>query len=210
MTSRQPPLTRPTLVGALRRGLRWEEFVALYGRLILSWGRRDFGLQASDADNLCQEVLLRVWRGITTFDPSRGRFRAWLYVCARNAACDLRRGRQGEWVGGGAEPAAVPPGGWAADAEGGLDAALARLDEEGFVPEDLQRAVTAVRDRVQPATWKAFLLFELFELPAKDVAPLVGMKPVAVNQAVFRVRQLLLHRLGGRGDPRATRKDPGR
>src|SRR5206468_12138 len=31
VTNREPPLTRPTLVGALREGLRWEEFVALYG-----------------------------------------------------------------------------------------------------------------------------------------------------------------------------------
>src|SRR5215467_16260551 len=92
----QPPTTRPTLLGALREGLRWEEFVALYGRLILAWGRSDFGLQASDADNLCQEVLLRVWRGIGTFDPARGRFRAWLYTCARNAACNLRRCQCGE------------------------------------------------------------------------------------------------------------------
>src|SRR5215468_10634174 len=95
----QPPPTRPTLLGALREGLRWEEFVALYGPLILGWGRSDFGLQASDADNLCQEVLVRVWRGIGTFDPARGRFRAWLYTCARNAAGNLRRGRHGEQVG---------------------------------------------------------------------------------------------------------------
>jgi hypothetical protein len=51
-TRHHPPTTRPTLLGALREGLRWEEFVSLYGRLILGWARSDFGLQASDADNL--------------------------------------------------------------------------------------------------------------------------------------------------------------
>ena len=70
MMRRQPPTTRPTLLGALREGLRWEEFVALYGCLIFGWARSDFGLQASDADNLCQEVLVRVWRGIGTFAVS--------------------------------------------------------------------------------------------------------------------------------------------
>jgi RNA polymerase sigma-70 factor (ECF subfamily) len=185
-------LTRPTLVGALRHGLRWEEFVALYGRLLLSWGRRDFGLQAADAENLCQEVLLRVWRGIATYDPARGRFRAWLYACARNAACNLRRGRPGERVGGGPrEPPAPAPERWPSPGDGDLEAALERLEEEGFFLEGLQRAVAAVRDRVQPATWKAFLLFEFFELTAKEIAPLLNMRPLAVNQAVFRVRRLL-------------------
>src|SRR6516162_8176640 len=134
---RQPPTTRPTLLGALREGLRWEEFVALYGCLIFGWARNDFGLQASDADNLCQEVLLRVWRGIGTFDPARGRFRAWLYTCARNAACNLRRGLHGEQIGapptlGGRDPA-LP-------AEEDLDTALARLEDQGFDVDGLQRA----------------------------------------------------------------------
>jgi RNA polymerase sigma-70 factor (ECF subfamily) len=194
VTRRQPPPTRPTLLGALREGLRWEEFVALYGPLLFAWGRCDFGLQASDADNLCQEVLLRVWRGIGSFDPARGRFRAWLYACARNAACNLRRCPCGEQV------AALPAAGGrdrALPDEDDLDAALARLEENGFDVDDLQRAVSAVRARVQPATWKAFLLCEFFELTAKEAGALLGMQPVAVNQAVFRTRQMLRHCLAG-------------
>jgi RNA polymerase sigma factor (sigma-70 family) len=185
---RQPPPTRPTLLGALREGLRWEEFVALYGRTILAWARSDFGLQPSDADNLCQEVLLGVWRGIRTFDPARGRFRAWLYTCAHHAACNLRRGRSCEQSG-------APPIRWNAESfvpdEGDLGIALARLEENGFGMDMLERAVAAVRNRVQPATWKAFLLCECFELTAKEAGALLHMQPVAVNQAVFRVRQML-------------------
>jgi RNA polymerase sigma-70 factor (ECF subfamily) len=178
------------LLGALREGLRWEEFVALYGPLILAWGRTDFGLQASDADNLCQEVLLRVWRGIGTYDPARGRFRAWLYTCARNAACNLRRRPGGGPVGTPPAPAgrdrALPDG-------ENLDAALARLEEQGFDVDDLQRAVSAVRARVLPTTWKAFLLCEFFELTAREAGAVLGMQPVAVNQAVYRIRQMLRH-----------------
>jgi RNA polymerase sigma-70 factor (ECF subfamily) len=188
VTRRHAPATRPTLLGALREGLRWEEFVALYGPVILAWGRCDFGLQSSDADNLCQEVLLRVWRGIRSFDPARGRFRAWLYTCTRNAACNLRRGRHGEVV-------AAPPAWGDPDQElpndENLDAALARLEENGFDVDDLERAVSEVRARVQPTTWKAFLLCEFFELTAKEAGSLLGMQPVAVNQAVFRIRQML-------------------
>jgi RNA polymerase sigma-70 factor (ECF subfamily) len=207
----QPPLTRPTLVGALREGLRWEEFVALYGGLILSWGRADFGLQTSDAENLCQEVLLRVWRGIAAFDPARGRFRAWLYVCTRNAACNLRRGRRGRQVGG--RPCPPPPASAArptAPDGGSLEAALARLEEDGFEREDLQRAVSEVRALVQPVTWKAFLLAEFFDLTAREIGAWLGMQPVAVNQAVYRVRQSLKRRLAGAWAPRPSPKEARR
>src|SRR5712691_11362157 len=98
MAGQEFPVTRLTLIGALCDGLRWEEFVALYGRLILYWGRRDFGLQECDAENLCQEVLMKVWSGIKAYNPEKGRFRNWLYVCTRNAMLNLQRSRHDEWV----------------------------------------------------------------------------------------------------------------
>jgi RNA polymerase sigma-70 factor (ECF subfamily) len=209
MSHSQPPVTRLTLIGALRQGLRWEEFVALYGRLILLWGRRDFGLQESDAENLRQEVLIRVWRGIGGYDPAKGRFRSWLYTCTRNAVSNLRRderGLQGAGAGAGMleEPAAREPPlplSWQQlpdDCD--LEQALNVLEEEGFDADGLQQAVLSVRARVQANTWKAFLLFEFFEMKAKQIAPLVGMKPAAVNQAVHRVRQLL-QRAAHKHDP---------
>jgi RNA polymerase sigma factor (sigma-70 family) len=203
MATHEPPATRLTLIGDLCRGLRWEEFVALYGWLILAWGRRDFGLQASDAENLCQEVLLRVWKGIPRYDPARGRFRAWLYVCTRNAFASLHR--QGKaWVGGrnpciGPDlPVAVADGRERLSLAGQLDEAVRALEEEGFDGEGLQEAVRRVRAAVRPATWKAFLLFEFFELSAREIAPQLGMTPAAVSQGIYRVRLLLRQALGER------------
>ena len=90
MPTGEPPATRSTLIGALCEGLRWEEFVAIYGPLIVVRARREFGLQECDAENVCQEVLIRVWKGIAGYDPARGRFRAWLYACTKNVVADLR------------------------------------------------------------------------------------------------------------------------
>jgi RNA polymerase sigma-70 factor (ECF subfamily) len=209
MAAGEPPPTRLTLIGALRQGLRWEEFVALYGRLILFWGRRDFGLQDCDAENVCQEVLIRVWKGIAGYDPGRGRFRAWLYTCTRNVVANLRRGR-----GAAAEKLhasvdehpsppepAVPRRGLE---ECPVEEALQALEDEGFAPEDLQGAVRNVRSAVQPTTWKAFLLFEFFEMTAKEISPRLGLSPAAVNQAVYRVRQLLQRELRLHGTPAAV------
>lgn len=205
MSHEQPPLTRLTLIGALREGLRWEEFVALYGALILFWGRRDFGLQECDAENLRQEVLVRVWRSIKGYDPAKGRFRNWLYACTRNVVINLWRARKGEWVGAGPDdnepwqdrPAA--PSAWDQLSEAGdLDEALKAVDERGFALGELEEAVLRVRGKVLPATWKAFLLFEFFELKAREVGERLGMKPAAVNQAVHRVRHALHQELKAR------------
>ena len=183
MRSLQLPATRLTLIGALDQGIRWEEFIAAYGPVILCWAEHDFGLQASDAEDVRQAVLLRVWRNVRSYNASKGRFRNWLYVCVRNTVRNWHRGRHGEWVGDGlvlwntmeVAPSLTHP-------EDNLDDAVRGLEEEGFEHEKLRETVIHVRRRVQPATWKAFLLFEFFALKAKDIGPRLGMTPVAVNQ----------------------------
>jgi RNA polymerase sigma-70 factor (ECF subfamily) len=193
------PPTSLTLLAALRQGLRWEELIALYGPLILHWCRHRFGLQEADAEDLRQELLLKVWKYLGSYDPARGRFRAWLYRCTGNALRDLlqrRPVREGQT----AEEAlaalpAAPPGPWPAAAlwraEDDLEGAVQLLEEEGFAGEDLQQAILQVRDRVAPATWKAFLLSVFLDLKGQDIADRLGMSPVSVYQAVCRVRRLI-------------------
>jgi RNA polymerase sigma factor (sigma-70 family) len=195
MSEQITPPTRLTLIGALAKGLRWEEFVAIYGRIILYWARVNFRLQDSDAENLRQEVLIRVWRGIVGYDCSKGRFRGWLYVCTRNAVRNLRRDSTSASLRPLVEemddPRQFVPGSVPSGLDGDFEHALHQLEEEGFSVDALQTAVRNVRARVQSTTWKAFLLFEFFDMKAKEIAPLVALTPAAVNQAVHRVRRLL-------------------
>src|SRR6516162_7409702 len=195
MSEQITPPTRLTLIGALAKGLRWEEFVAIYGRIILYWARVNFRLQDSDAENLRQEVLIRVWRGIVGYDCSKGRFRGWLYVCTRSAVRNLRRDSTSASLRPLVEemddPRQFVPGSVPSGLDGDFEHALHQLEEEGFSVDALQTAVRNVRARVQSTTWKAFLLFEFFDMKAKEIAPLVALTPAAVNQAVHRVRRLL-------------------
>src|SRR5215211_401699 len=63
-----------------------------YSRTVFGVGLNILG-DRSLAEELVQEVFLKVWRSSHTFDPSRGSFSTWLYRVTRNCALDLYRKR---------------------------------------------------------------------------------------------------------------------
>lgn len=63
-----------------------------YGRTVFGVGLRFLG-DRSLAEELVQEVFLKVWRSSHTFDASRGSFSTWLYRVTRSAASDMYRKR---------------------------------------------------------------------------------------------------------------------
>ena len=90
--------TRPSLLLRLRSAndsTAWSEFVDLYGAIIHDYCRRR-GLQASDAAEVVQEVLIQVSRSIGSFDyqPARGKFRSWLATLARTKLASFLRRQQ--------------------------------------------------------------------------------------------------------------------
>ena len=63
-----------------------------YSRTVFGVGLKILG-HRSLAEELVQEVFLKVWRSSRTFDPSRGSFSTWLYRVVRSVALDLHRKR---------------------------------------------------------------------------------------------------------------------
>jgi len=63
-----------------------------YGRTVFGVGLKMLG-NRSMAEELIQEVFLKVWRSSYTFDPSRGSFSTWLFRVTRSVALDLHRKR---------------------------------------------------------------------------------------------------------------------
>jgi RNA polymerase sigma-70 factor, ECF subfamily len=63
-----------------------------YSRTVFGVGFKILG-DRSLAEELVQEVFLKVWRSSSTFDPSRGSFSTWLYRVTRSVALDLYRKR---------------------------------------------------------------------------------------------------------------------
>src|SRR5215204_707457 len=63
-----------------------------YSRTVFGVGLKILG-DRSLAEELVQEVFLKVWRSSGTFDPSRSSFSNWLYRVTRSVALDLYRKR---------------------------------------------------------------------------------------------------------------------
>ena len=105
----------------------------VYGLLIRLIGRRDV------AEDLTQETLLRAFRGLKTYHPE-GKFRAWIFRIATNAARDWvrRQGRETVLSLENRREIPLPDRGAAATPDSGLarrertarlEAALARLPQ---------------------------------------------------------------------------------
>src|SRR5262245_22987065 len=85
----------------------WNEFVERYGRRIENWCGQ-WGLQAADAEDVAQTVLVKLLRAAQTFryDPQE-KFRAWLKTVTHHAWRDLVRGRR-HIAGGGNQELSDP------------------------------------------------------------------------------------------------------
>jgi RNA polymerase sigma-70 factor (ECF subfamily) len=172
----------------------WGAFVAHYGPKIRAWCCQR-GLQAADADDVTQDVLLRLCRAIQkfTYDPSR-KFRGWLRVVTEHAVSDffVDRDRRPRARGEDRGLAALET----AEARNEL---LALVEHE-FTGAVLMQACATVHARVEPQTWEAFRLTACENRSGDDVAAALGMNVTAVFKAKSRVLQFIreeIERLDG-------------
>ena len=74
-------------------GSAWEEIVSLYSRRIFNLAYR-FTSNVSAADDLTQEVFIRIYKTLEQYDPKQGNLSSWLMRLARNLIIDDYRHRQ--------------------------------------------------------------------------------------------------------------------
>lgn len=164
----------------------WEEFVRRYGPTIGRWCRR-WGLQDADADDVTQNVLLKLSKQLRSFQyRASGRFRAWLRTVAHGAWCD--------YLDSGRPPGAAGSG--ESSVHQLLQSVAAREDflrqlEEETTRQLLQEAMEQVRPRVQAHTWEAFHLVAVEGLSGAEAAERLHLSAGSVYVARCRVQKLL-------------------
>ena len=176
------PDTRASLIVRLKDArdvAAWEELLDVYGPIVyrLARGR---GLQATDAEDLVQEVFAAVARSVQGWleGPDRGPFRAWLLCIARNTAVNhLTRPKHRGLTAERLEPDAIAA---AAPEE------LERFDFE-YRRELFRWAAAQVQDAVAPKTWRAFWETAVEQRDVSEVAAELGMTEGSVYIARSRV-----------------------
>ena len=56
------------------------------------------GLNAEDAENILQDIMIAVWNKARLFDATRASARTWIYSMARNRLIDIKRAEQREYA----------------------------------------------------------------------------------------------------------------
>src|SRR5262245_6083127 len=160
------PPTQPSLLEGMKQsGTRQEafdRFCRLYRPGLVARGR-GWGLQQSDAEDITQVILLRLWESLRDFDydPDKGSFRGYLTRVVGNAVTDHFRDRQRhpqpQAVGGTtahelSQRQADPAGGQPPAGPGAGVDALASAIEGSLGPAEWE-AIARVRARVDVGTW---------------------------------------------------------
>jgi len=185
--------TQITLIHRLNRNpadqMSWAEFVRFYGPVIRGW-LIHWGLQEADAQDVTQNVLLRLTAKLPQFqyDPTRS-FRGWLKTLTHHAWHDFVT-ESGYRNRGSGDTAVLDQ----------LQSVAAREDlaarvEATFDKELLEIALVRVKERVAPNTWEAFRLTALETVAPQQVADRLGVRVSQVYLSKHRVQKLVQEEL---------------
>lgn len=185
--------TRVTLLHRLHQDpndqLSWAEFVRVYGPAIRGW-LAHWGLQEADAQDVAQNVLLRLTAKLPQFkyDPNKS-FRAWLKTLTHHAWHDFITEASQRTRGSGDTSVL--------DHLQSLEARedLATRVEATFDKELLEIALLRAKERVAATTWQAFKLTALEGVAPQTVADQLGLRVSQVYLAKHRLQKLLQEEL---------------
>ena len=176
------PTSEHELIRSARAGDQdaFAELVMIHADRVYGALRR-FGLDASEADEVSQEVFLRAWRGLARFEE-RAQFSTWLYRIAFNEA-QRRLSRR-------AQPRVEPN----PDREDPI-IAVPEAPHLGPEAQALDHEFEQILERALaelPDEWRAAVVLRDIEgLSTLEAAEIVGARPAAFKSRLHRGRMQL-------------------
>jgi RNA polymerase sigma-70 factor (ECF subfamily) len=174
--------TRLTVIAGVRSQdpERWREFDSIYRPMLFSYLRKQ-GLKDFEANDVVQDVFVKLLAKIQTYDPAKCKFRGWLFSLAHNAMIDRARQRA-------SYQKALD--GWAAHVLEATPSDSLRMEQEWVKlhrKRILEHALKTVRGRTSAKAWSCFDQRVLRNRPAALVATEVKLNPKAVYVYACRV-----------------------
>jgi RNA polymerase sigma-70 factor (ECF subfamily) len=166
----------------------WEELVRLYNRRIYNLCYR-FTNSPDDAQDLTQEVFIRVYRTMGSYNIEKGTFNSWLTTLARNLLVDhFRRSKQDRVTDS-------------------IDARLREEDnslslgdqledtrpspDDRLASKETQAIVRAALARISPDLREAVILRDLQDMDYKEIAVVLRVPEGTVKSRINRGRMEL-------------------
>ena len=165
----------------------WEDVARSHGRFLYSVAYRLCG-NHDDAQDLVQEVLVRVQRGLVTYVP--GSLEGWLSRIATNAFLDdmrRRRRRPADLLPDAEVLERVAPTSPSVDEQLAIDA----------LPEHVQEALRALPEDYRAAV----VLCDVVGLPYEEIAEVTGVPVGTVRSRIHRGRARLRQLLAAEASP---------
>jgi RNA polymerase sigma-70 factor, ECF subfamily len=163
----------------------WQEIVQQYHRRIYNICYR-FSGSADDASDLSQEVFIKIYRTLSTFDTTRASFMTWVTTVTRNLLVDHFRKGKYDRITDSLEATA-------GNQEDGLTIAE-QLEDRGVSPEarmrsqETQKLVHEALRRLSPELREAVILRDLQDLDYKDIAKVLNVPEGTVKSRINRGR----------------------
>lgn len=170
------------LVESAQRGDKdaFATLVQRYHRNIYSLAYRMTG-NREDAMDVTQEVLLRAYRAIASFQPDKP-FLPWIYRITWNICAD--RGRK---IGRTPSEESID------DANAGASrlASSAPSPDKEFERQEVARVLRAAIDQLAEGYRELIILFHLEGLSIREISDVTDMKETVIKNRLYRGRQML-------------------
>jgi RNA polymerase sigma-70 factor (ECF subfamily) len=159
---------------------RWRQFDAIYRPMLLAFMKKR-GLREAEANDVVQDIFVKLVTKIQTYQRDKCSFRSWLFNVAQNALIDRARRRA-------TRKKAVE--GWAAHVlRAGPSDSLAMAEEWVKLHREriLEHALDRARATTSPESWACFEQRLLRNRPAEEIARELSVDRGAVYVRAARV-----------------------
>jgi len=166
-------------------GAAWEKLARTQHRRVYAICYRFTGSQA-DAEDMTQEVFLKMYRNLGSFDPTKGGFTTWLTTLTRNLLVDNYRRSRMDRASDSLDETydGEDDGATRADklADGG------KSQEQIVSGQQLRTQIQAALKQVSPELREAVILRDLEDMDYKDIAEVLGVPQGTVKSRISRGR----------------------